>query len=304
MMILYQHHRELLTNVLLELLDKRLIEHPYQVAIGKLDVIKKIGRYEFFSIDAIPVLNYMHPLLLLRSYDDDQNVYVRQLQTLENVENVFASTPFFEIKPEIKRNYEILRSLEFPESVSSEFYNVCLKNNKSLHGECLTDNILKSFVEDNPQKKILCDLENALFLWGNNSFYLCVFYNYDMTIHENYVFHFIVFCIQRNSSRIGVIVKDEINKFKHTSLLEYLEISGGKIKIIVEKIYQQLNENITSNSLNAENRNDWAIAKKTFDEKKVAFFSETADVEKLRDLLIMLSSQPPNSFIGALNNIK
>jgi uncharacterized protein YeeX (DUF496 family) len=207
----------------------------------------------------------------------------------------------------IKLNYERIRCISTPNSVSNDFFIDCLKYNKSHVGKNLTGTILSYLINEGPEYKLLCDLEKALFLWGNNSYYLCTFYNYkDYADTEAYIF--IVFCQQRHSTKIAEIVKSAINRSNDTELLENInEIYTSYIAvetvqpIIIDwatKIEEQLDSNIKSNSTATANRDDWKNALKSFKDKRASINEQNGE-----SLLTTAMSKLPNDFIAELNKI-
>ncbi|MBL7882428.1 MAG: hypothetical protein JNL69_00020 [Bacteroidia bacterium] len=294
--------------MLFELLDKKLIEHPYQVAIGKINTKDKTGKYEYFSTDAFPILNYMHPVL------EASKVYEDELEILTNVarRQIINNSIFSSIDKKqqmIKLNYERIRCICTPNSVSNDFFIDCLKHNKSHVGKNLTGTILSYLSNEAPEYKLLCDLEKALFLWGNNSYYLCTFYNYkDYTDAEAYIF--IVFCQQRHSTIIAEIVRSAISKSTDAELLENIDehyqsyikqesIKEANVIDWVTKLESQLNENIKNNSTVALNREGWNSAFNLFNEKK-KFVTELNGESLFR----MAESAHSSDFMKEINKLK
>lgn len=301
-------HREILTLILFKLLDKELINDPSQVAIGMLDLKEQKECYTYFSSDVFPILNYMHPLLSR----ENKNSYKRQMKMYEEIDdNALLRTQAFKVINKdlngIGKNYERLRRIKIQNSVSSKFFQECLRKNVSQSDKHILPNSL-AYIITEPNGKLLVDLEEILFLWGNNPYYQCTFYNYKDNGYD-VIYHTIIFCQEWKCHSIAELVKKLINDSNGVDLLEdidenykaYKEVESVSLPIVIDwfsKIEEQLNTNITSSSSATTNREDWKNALKLFNDKK-AFINE----QKGESLLLIAKSNLPNNFVAALNKI-
>lgn len=216
-MDLENKHKSILTQVLFNLLDKNLIDHPHQVAIGVLNLSEFKEKYEYFSSDAFQVLNYMHPLLELnKSFKRQKKMYS------EIDENpLLKDTKFNGIDRALNgigKSYERLRRIKIQNSVSSIFFQECLKENTSQKDKHISPSTL-DYIEKDPFGDLLVDLEEILFLWGNNPYYQCTFYNYKENSNET-IYHTIVFCQEKHCDAISDVIKKIIVADNNVELLE------------------------------------------------------------------------------------
>lgn len=298
-------HREVLTMILYQLLDKDLINDPSQVAIGMLDLNEMKECYTYFSSDVFPILNFMHPLL-----KENKNSYKRQRSMYENIdENILLRDPLFKgINKDLNgigKNYERLRRIKIQNSVSSRFFKDCLGKNISQLDKHILPNSL-AYIETEPNGKLLVDLEEILFLWGNNPYYQCTFYNYKGNEYK-VIYHTIIFCQESKCHFIAELVKKLLNDCGDVDLLEdinekyeeYFKVDNNTIPIVckwVSKIEEQLDSNIKLNSTTTANRDDWKNALRLFNDKKSSITEDNGE-----SLLAIAKSNLPNDFIFALN---
>lgn len=301
-------HSEILTLILFKLLDKELINDPSQVAIGMLDLKEQKEYYTYFSSDVFPILNYMHPLL----NRENKNSYKRQMKMYESIDDnkLLKSNDFKGINKTLNgigKNYERLRRIKIQNSVSSMFFKECLKQNISQSDKHILPASL-AYIETDPHGKLLVDLEEILFLWGNNPYYQCTFYNYKGNNYDE-IYHTIIFCQERKCHSIAELVKKLLNDSTAVDLLEdidekyndYKEVESVSPLIVIDwfsKIEEQLNTNIASSSYATTNREDWKNALKLFKDKK-AFINE----QNGKNLLATAKSGLPNNFIAELNKL-
>lgn len=243
-MDLVQKHKNILTKILFTLLDKNLIDHPNQVAIGVLNLTEFNEKYEYFSSDAFPVLNYMHPLLELnKSFKRQKKIYS------EIDENILLADVKFngisKVLNGIGKSYERLRRIKIKNSVSSIFFQECLNDYTSQKDKHISPSTL-DYIEKDPFGKLLVDLEEILFLWGNNPYYQCTFYNYKEN-KNNSIFHTIVFCQEKNCDAISDEIKKIIDADTDVDLLEdiidnYKTIKESNMSIDFSTIDNKLKE--------------------------------------------------------------
>lgn len=298
-------HGEILTLILFKLLDEELINDPSQVAIGMLDLKEQKECYTYFSSDVYPILNYMHPLVRENKYS-----YKRQRKMYEIIEDNTLSRPqvFKGIKNDlngIAKSYERLRRIKIQNSVSRKFFQECLKKNVSQSDMHILPSSL-AYIETEPNGKLLVDLEEILFLWGNNPYYQCTFYNYKDNVFD-VIYHTIIFCQERKCHSIAELVKKLLNDKSDVDLLEdinenyqdYLEVEQLTPPIVIDwetKIEEQLESNIKSNSTATANRDDWKNALKLFKGKRSSINEQNGE-----NLLMTAKSKLPNDFIAELN---
>ena len=117
------------------------------------------------------------------------------------------------------------------------------------------------------------------------------------------IFHFIVFCLQKKSAAIGEIVQSAIRRYSDTKLLEECKghYDAYSEKLMIDHINAQLSSNITTNSLNAVNRDDWQDARDLFNTMITLDSSKRFGYEKLKKLYDVSKTQLANGFTDEIN---
>jgi hypothetical protein len=277
-MDLENKHKSILTQVLFNLLDKNLIDHPHQVAIGVLNLSEFKEKYEYFSSDAFQVLNYMHPLLELNKSFKRQKKMYSEIDENPHLKD----TKFNGIDRALNgigKSYERLRRIKIQNSVSSIFFQECLKENTSQKDKHISPSTL-DYIEKDPFGKLLVDLEEILFLWGNNPYYQCTFYNYKENGNET-IYHTIVFCQEKHCEAISDVIKKIIVADKDAELLED----------IIE-LYQPLiaSQNVFDFSvINSKLQSYYSICEST----KISLENKPAFTKEIRELIKKLTEIMP-----------
>jgi len=309
-MDLNKKHKEILTQLLFGLLDKGYINHPCQVAIGTLDLTEKKDSYSYFSSDVFPILNFMHPLLSRK----DKLTYSRQMKMFINIEDndLLKKDTFNGINNkglnDIGKNYERLRRIKIKNSVSSVFFKDCLRRNISQSDMQILKNSL-DYIETDPYGKLLVELEEILFLWGNNPYYQCTFYNYK-TNKANLIFHTIVFCQEENCVAIAELTKYIIKNNKKVKLLEDFDDSilyklenDNEEPVNINNDIILLESAISKKKLDTQQSSEvsgkWSQAQRLFDTIK-----SELDPKSVKSLLESISEQSAAEFFSNLSKIK